>query len=221
MSFTKTIAISSLAVFGLSMAAEAATVSSVWTTTVDTTAIGGSASDSLSLSFEYDDASPAANPLNSSSKSYVADGGSLTIGSESVSFTNGQIGILNDFQGSQDVISVAILEDDSQLGGGDITGTIFGQTLSVLVLGISLPTSAFADPSLPPSLDGLSGSAFGGEARFITPTNTFFLPTGAVYSIAQSAVSDPAPVPLPASALLLLGGVAGLSLVKRRKHIAA
>ena len=41
MSSIKTMAMSAMAVVGLSVGAEAATVSSVWTTTVDATAIGG------------------------------------------------------------------------------------------------------------------------------------------------------------------------------------
>ena len=149
----------------------AATVTAIYTSTVDTSAIGGSANDPLTFTVSYD---TGASPYSSSAEfaAYAGSSGSLQVGVHVVNFTNGYLGISNNRSGLGDRFDVGVCVSCVAPINGSSIGAIYGRSLESFALVLDDATNLMISSlDLPAAMDGALASS---RRQYLQLSGNFF-----------------------------------------------
>jgi hypothetical protein len=190
---------------GLCQAAGAVPVTILYTSTVDTSSlVGGSATDPLTLKFTYD---TGASP-GSFGGSWVGAFGTLQIGSNLLTFTNGYLVLENDSPPDMFEAQICTASICASPFVASVSGTVYGQTFSQFYFQLIDSTGAMLSDTLPPATFDASLADFASQELKLN---------GGTFDVEESPPFSVTVTPLPAALPLFAGGLAGLGLLARRR----
>jgi hypothetical protein len=194
--------------------ASATTVSGVYSNTLDTSSLGGTPTDAVAFTFAYDTNGPFVD-LSPDFRAYTGIAGTLTIGSQSLTYSGGHLLIANNSSGLDEFSVEFDTNASPTLPNSSVNGTIYGVTPRAFLFAFLDDNQLMLSSLLAPtSLDtSLTTRQF--EQLLLSDGQGPFSESGAALTLAETPL--PATLPLFTTAL----GVLGLLGFRRKKKAAA